>query len=46
MDLENRLANPITLDAVFKIKIGYAVCELQLAMSQDESLAHLDHCLY
>ena len=44
--MDNRLAKPQTQDVVFKIKIKDAVCELQLAMEQDETKYHLNHCLY
>jgi hypothetical protein len=46
VELDNRLAKPQTQDVVFKIKIGDAVCELQLAMKQNEMYTHLDHCVY
>ena len=46
IELDNRLMKPQTQDAVFKIRIQYAVCEFQLAMKQDEVLTHLDHCVY
>jgi len=44
--MDNRLAKKQTQDVVFKIKIKYAVCELQLAMKQDDSQYHWTHSIY
>ena len=44
--MDNRLAKKQTQDVVFKIQIGDAVCELQLAMKQDESQYHFTHSIY
>lgn len=46
VELDDRLGKRQTQDVVFKIRIKEAVCELQLAMKQDEKLTHLDHCVY
>lgn len=46
VELDNRLMKPQTQDVVFKVRINDAVCELQLAMKQNEVLTHLDHCVY
>ena len=46
IELDNGLAKPQTQDVVFKIKIKDAVCELQLAMKQNDMYTHLDHCVY
>ena len=46
LELDNRLSKPQTQDVVFKIQIGGAVCEFQLAMSQSSTFTHLDHSIY
>lgn len=40
------MSKPQTMDVVLKIRVNEAVCELQLAMRQDESKYHLIHCIY
>lgn len=44
--MDNRLSKPQTQDVVFKIKIKAAVCELQLAIKQDEASYHFTHAIY
>lgn len=46
IEMDNRLAKKTTQDVVFKILIKEAVCELQLAMKQDETVYHWTHCIY
>ena len=46
IEMDNRLAKKATQDVVFKIKIKDAVCELQLAMQQDETQYHFTHSIY
>ena len=46
VEFDNRLSKPETRDAVFKIQVGEAVCELQLAIKQDARSYHLCHALY
>lgn len=44
--MDNRLSKPQTQDVVLKIQVGEAVCELQLALKQDESKYHFIHSIY
>ena len=44
--MDNRLAKKQTQDVVFKIQVRDAVCELQLAMKQDQSQYHFTHSIY
>ena len=46
LEMTNRLAKPQTQDVVLKIQVKEAVCELQLAMEQDEAQYHFIHALY
>lgn len=46
IEVDNRLGKRQTKDVVFKIRIKKAVCELQLALKQDQKLTKLDHCVY
>lgn len=46
IEMDNRLSKKETQDVVFKIKIKDAVCELQLAMKQEESRYHFIHSVY
>jgi hypothetical protein len=46
IEMDNRLAKKQTQDVVFKIQVNEAVCELQLAMKQDESQYHFTHSIY
>jgi hypothetical protein len=46
IEMDNRLAKKQTRDVVFKIQVKGAVCELQLAMKQDESQYHFTHSIY
>ena len=46
LEMCNRLAKPQTQDVVLKIQVHEAVCELQLAMEQDEAQYHFIHALY
>ena len=46
LELDNRLSKPQTMDVVLKIRVNEAVCELQLAMRQDESKYHFIHSIY
>jgi hypothetical protein len=46
LELDNRLSKPQTRDVVLKIQVNEAVCELQLAMKQDESKYHFIHSIY
>lgn len=46
IELGNRLQKVETRDVVLKIKVKDAVCELQLAMKQDESRYHFIHSIY
>ena len=44
--MDNRVTKPQTQDVVLKIKISSIVCELQLAMQQDETQYHFVHSIY
>lgn len=44
--MENRLEKEQTQDMVLKIQIKETVCELQLAMQQDETQYHFIHSIY
>ena len=46
IEMDNRLSKQATQDVVFKLKIKNAVCELQLAIKQDETQYHFTHCIY
>lgn len=46
LEIDNRLAKKQTTDVVLKIQINEAVCELQLAIKQDESKYHFIHSIY
>jgi len=46
LEMENRLAKQQTQDVVLKIQVKETVCELQLAMKQDESQYHFIHSIY
>lgn len=46
LEIDNRLVKKETQDVVFKIKIKDAVCELQLAIKQNDSQYHWTHSIY
>lgn len=46
LEIDDRLQKKATQDVVLKIKIKEAVCELQLAIEQDETQYHFTHSIY
>ena len=44
--MDNRLDKEQTQDVVLKVQIRESVCELQLAMQQDEAQYHFIHSIY